>query len=99
MNLCIDAVQLRKALADIEAAEKNGFMHCLAVFRLSSTGRMIDQNRMENSGKQLSSQPWFLHRTQIPLIQVDFRNAEEAGQERLFDEKGFAVECEGMCGV
>ena len=54
---------------------------------------------MENSGKQLSSQPWFLHRTQIPLIQVDFRNAEEAGQERLFDEKGFAVECEGMCGV
>ena len=49
MNLCIDAVQLRKALADIEAAEKNGFMHCLAVFRLSSTGRMIDQNRMEYS--------------------------------------------------
>ena len=54
---------------------------------------------MENSGKQLSSQPWFLHRTQIPLVQVDFRNAEDAGQERLFDEKGFAVECEGMCGV
>jgi hypothetical protein len=42
---------------------------------------------------------WFLHRSCIPLVQVDFRTAEDAGQERLFDENGFAVECEGMCGV
>jgi hypothetical protein len=42
---------------------------------------------------------WFLHRSLIPLVKVDFRTAEEAGQDRLFDEKGFAAECEGMCGV
>lgn len=42
---------------------------------------------------------WFLHRSAIPLVQVDFRNAEDAGQIAMFDEKGFAVECEGMCGV
>ncbi len=45
MEFCIDAEQLRKALAEIEAAEKNGFMYCLAVFRFSQTGQMLDQNR------------------------------------------------------
>jgi hypothetical protein len=45
MNFCIDAEQLRKALADIEVAEKNGFKYCLAVFRLTSCGYMIDDNR------------------------------------------------------
>lgn len=50
-------------------------------------------------GKQISRAEWFLHRSCIPLVQIDFRNAEDAGQSRLFDEKGFAVECEGMCGV
>jgi hypothetical protein len=45
MNFCIDAEQLRKALAEIEAADKNGFKHCLAVFYMESAGRMIDQNR------------------------------------------------------
>lgn len=49
MNFCIDAEQLRKALAEIEAAEKNGFMHCLAVFRMASAGQMLDQNRAEYS--------------------------------------------------
>jgi len=42
---------------------------------------------------------WFLHRKLIPLAQIDFRSAEDAGQESMFDEEGFAVECEGMCGV
>lgn len=32
MLIQIDAKQLRKALADIEKAEANGFMHCEAVF-------------------------------------------------------------------
>lgn len=32
MLIHINAEQLRKALADIEAAEKNGFMYCLACF-------------------------------------------------------------------
>ena len=38
MEFCITAEQLRKALADIEGAEANGFMHCLAVFRITSAG-------------------------------------------------------------
>lgn len=38
MELCITATELRKALADIEAAEKNGFHFCLAVLRLVSAG-------------------------------------------------------------
>jgi hypothetical protein len=49
MYFCIDAEQLRKALAEIESAENNGFMHCLAVFRIASAGRMLDQNRAEYS--------------------------------------------------
>lgn len=47
MEICIDATELRKALADIEAAEKNGFMHCLAVLRLSSAGYNLDQCRVQ----------------------------------------------------
>lgn len=48
--------------------------------------------------------PVFLHRSLKPLAEIDFRNAEDAGQDRLFggdpdDEKGFASECEGMCGL
>ena len=38
MWLCINAAELRKALAEIEAAEQNGFMHCQAVFQLASAG-------------------------------------------------------------
>jgi len=36
----------------------------------------------------------YLHRSLIPIEDVDFRNAEDRGQLRLFNE-----ECEGMCGV
>jgi hypothetical protein len=42
---------------------------------------------------------WFLHRSRIPLAKIDFRTAQDAGQATMFDEQGFAVECEGMCGV
>jgi hypothetical protein len=41
MDFCIDASQLRAALANIEAAEKNGFHHCLAVFRMSTVGLSV----------------------------------------------------------
>ena len=51
-----------------------------------------------NNGKPLSPAKWFLHRDLVPLEEVDLRSAEDAGQAS-FDEKGFAVECEGMCGV
>lgn len=49
MNFCIDAEQLRAALKEIKAAEANGFHHCLAVFRMSSAGRMINDCRAEYS--------------------------------------------------
>ena len=44
IKFCIDAVQLRAALAEIEAAEKNGFMHCLAVLNISEVGPMLMNN-------------------------------------------------------
>lgn len=49
MEMCIKAEELRKALKDIEDAEENGFMHCLAVFRLASTGGMLSDNLLEYS--------------------------------------------------
>lgn len=45
MNFCIDAGGLRAALAEIEAAEKNGFHYCLAVFEMTAAGPMIEQCR------------------------------------------------------
>ena len=45
MNFCISADELRRALAAIEAAEKNGFMHCLAVFEMSTVGSMLSDCR------------------------------------------------------
>lgn len=45
MELCIDAAQLRAALTEIEAAEKNGFMHCLAVFAITQAGWSLSDCR------------------------------------------------------
>ena len=36
----------------------------------------------------------YLHRSHLPLDQVDFRTAEDAGQMSMFGN-----DCEGMCGV
>jgi hypothetical protein len=36
----------------------------------------------------------FLHRSCVPLDQIDFRNDIDRGQLTLWDD-----ECEGMCGV
>jgi hypothetical protein len=36
----------------------------------------------------------FLHRSLLPLDQIDFRSLEELGQGNMFEN-----ECEGMCGV
>lgn len=49
MEFCITAEQLRKALADIERAEKRGFQYCLAVFRMSSAGWSVSDNLAEYS--------------------------------------------------
>lgn len=37
---------------------------------------------------------WYLHRSCVPLDQVDFSTAEDRGQLNMFNN-----ECEGMCGV
>lgn len=37
---------------------------------------------------------WFIHRSGVPLDQVDLSNAEDRGQIDLFND-----DCEGMCGV
>jgi hypothetical protein len=42
MDFCISGEQLRAALADIDRAEANGFMHCLCVFKMTSAGPMLD---------------------------------------------------------
>lgn len=45
--VCVNAEQLRKALADIEVAEENGFQHCLSVFWFVSRGNILEKNRIE----------------------------------------------------
>ena len=47
MEFVINATQLRKALLDIENAEKNGFMYCEAVFEMVQVGRSISNNKAE----------------------------------------------------
>jgi hypothetical protein len=49
MEFCINGEQLRKALAEIEAAEKNGFMFCLAVFKITQAGYMLSDTRADYS--------------------------------------------------
>lgn len=49
MDFCIDAAQLRAALREIEQAEQKGFMHCLAVFKITSAGTMLYECRASYS--------------------------------------------------
>ena len=49
MDFCITATELKKALEEIEQAEHNGFMYCLAVFRIVKAGRHITDNLAEYS--------------------------------------------------
>ncbi len=44
--------------------------------------------------KRPKGEAWFLHASRTPLATVDFSNADDHGQGRLFGQ-----ECEGMCGV
>lgn len=39
----------------------------------------------------------YVHRSLVPLSEVDLRDEEDAGQMDLFD--GFDAECSGVCGV
>jgi hypothetical protein len=67
---------------DMKRDDPESFADAVAVDELVRTG----------IGKTV--QRLYLHRSLKPLVEIDFRNAEDAGQVRLFDD-----ECEGMCGV
>lgn len=70
---------------------------------------------MEASGKQLVSNPWFVHESKAPLVEIDFQGLIDAAAEKararaeqlarqgvLFQPAApnkFENECEGMCGV
>lgn len=41
----------------------------------------------------------YLHRSCIPLGEIDFRNMEDLGQLSMFMDDSFRAECEGMCGI
>jgi hypothetical protein len=49
IEVCITGAELRKALAAIEAAEANGFDHCLAVLKLISAGFTVSEGVVEYS--------------------------------------------------
>lgn len=59
-------------------------------------GRLRESNRTRREGGSSNAMPFdvFLHRSLLPLAEVDFSTPEENGQLSLF-----ANECEGMCGV
>lgn len=46
------------------------------------------------NGVRGTQQKLYLHRTLVPLAEIDFSSAEDKGQQRMFND-----ECEGMCGV
>lgn len=54
---------------------------------------VIIDKRIRN-GVRGTTQKLYLHRSLKPLDEIDFRNAEDFGQQSMFDD-----ECEGMCGV
>jgi hypothetical protein len=54
----------------------------------------VEVDKKIRNGTRGTDQRLYVHRSMKPLDEIDFRNAEDAGQSRLFDD-----ECEGMCGV
>ena len=55
----------------------------------------IDKIIRDGFGTTTVGNKLFLHRILQPLDEVDFRNAEDFGQEDMFAD----LECEGMCGM
>jgi hypothetical protein len=51
-------------------------------------------NEIRRITKEKNQDEAYLHRSCIPLSEVDLRSEEERGQGTLFD-----AECEGMCGI
>jgi len=57
----------------------------------------VDERIRQLRAGQRKSNEVFLHRSLTPLKDLTFKLFEKPAD--LFDEKSFAVECEGMCGV
>jgi hypothetical protein len=55
----------------------------------------VEVDEMIRKGVRGTEQKLYLHRSLIPLAEVDFRNPADFGQL----EWGFQEECDGMCGV
>jgi hypothetical protein len=55
------------------------------------------RDAVKTRGK-LQSVP-FLHKSLVPLDEVDLRTQKEKGQFALFGDDHFDQECEGMCGI
>jgi hypothetical protein len=54
----------------------------------------VDFDRVVRTGLRGVTQEAYVHRSLVPLDEVDFRSAEDLGQTNLFEN-----ECEGLCGV
>lgn len=59
-----------------------------------SFAQAVEMDRLIRNGVRGTTQNLYVHRSMMPLDEVDFRSAEDMGQYRMFDD-----ECEGMCGV
>ncbi len=59
-----------------------------------SWDQAVEVDRMIRTGDRGTVDKLYVHRSLKPIEEVDFRNAEDAGQMSMFTE-----ECEGMCGV
>jgi hypothetical protein len=55
----------------------------------------IDQMIRNGFGSTKKENKLYLHRSLKPIDEIDFRNAEDLGQQNLFTD----LECEGMCGL
>lgn len=59
-----------------------------------SFAKAVEIDKKIRGGIRGTTQRLYIHRSMKPLDEIDFRNAEDAGQWRLFGD-----ECEGMCGI
>lgn len=53
----------------------------------------VEMDRLIRNGLSGTTEKLYVHRSMKPLDEIDFRNAEDVGQYRMFDD-----ECEGLCG-
>jgi len=67
-----------------------------AVIELDKAIRSQERFKEKNKGSSTLKDEIFLHRSCLPIDQVNFEEKKEKKQGDLF--KGFELECEGMCG-